>query len=64
MKEGDKALPTEESADERRKRVDRERKRLARKDKRARGLRPYEIWVTEAEWRRVKRYIGRLEAKR
>ncbi len=47
-----------------RKRVDRERKRKARKNMRAKGLRPYEIWVTAAEWPQVKRYIRLLAQKR
>ena len=47
-----------------RKEVDRERKRKARKDLRAKGLRPYEIWVTAAEWLQVKRYIERLAKSR
>lgn len=47
-----------------RKRVDRERKRKLRKDLRAKGLRPYEIWVTAAEWPQVKRYIERLAKSR
>ena len=41
-----------------------ERKRRARKDLRAKGLRPYEIWVTATEWPQVKRYIERLAKSR
>jgi hypothetical protein len=45
-------------------RADRERKRLVRERMRARGLKPYEIWVTAAEWPLVKRYIERLAKSR
>ncbi|MHB1826780.1 MAG: antitoxin MazE-like protein [Steroidobacteraceae bacterium] len=54
---------TARDADER-KRADRERKRKARKDLRAKGLRPYEIWVTATEWPQVKRYIKNLAKSR
>ncbi len=47
-----------------RKRVDRERKRRARKDMRAQGLKPYEVWVRAEEWPKVKRYIQALARKR
>lgn len=47
-----------------RKRADRDRKREARKDLRAQGLKPYEVWVTRTEWPQVKRYIERLAQKR
>lgn len=47
-----------------RKRVDRERKRRTRKDMRAQGLKPYEVWVRTEEWPKVKRYIQNLARKR
>ena len=49
---------------EERRRAERDRKRRARKDLRAKGLRPYEIWVTATEWAQVKRYIERLAKSR
>jgi hypothetical protein len=54
---------TVRTLDERR-RAERDRKRRARKDLRAKGLRPYEIWVTATEWAQVKRYIERLAKSR
>ena len=50
--------------EEERKQADRDRKRKAREEMRARGLRPYEVWVTAGEWARVKRYIERLAQRR
>ncbi len=49
---------------EERKRVDRERKQRTRKDMRAQGLKPYEVWVRAEEWPKVKRYIQTLARKR
>lgn len=54
---------TVRTLDERR-RAERDRKRRARKDLRAKGLRPYEIWVTATEWPQVKSYIERLAKSR
>ena len=50
--------------DEKRRQSDRERKRRVRKAMRARGLRPYEVWVTAEEWIGVKRYLDRLAKRR
>ena len=47
-----------------RKRADRDRKRKVRKNLRAQGLKPYEVWVTATEWPQVKRYIQCLAQKR
>ncbi len=47
-----------------RKRADRERKQRARKDLRAKGFRPYEVWVRPEQWPTVKRYIKSLDSKR
>ena len=52
------------SVQDERRRCDRERKRKVRKAMRARGLRPYEVWVTADEWPEVKRYLGRLAKRR
>ena len=49
---------------EKRRQSDRERKRKVRKALRARGLRPYEVWLTAEEWIGVKRYLDRLARRR
>ena len=58
------ARGTSTATHDERKRADRERKRKARKDLRAKGVRPYEIWVTATEWPQVKRYIKNLARNR
>ncbi len=47
-----------------RKRADRDRKRKVRKNLRAQGLKPYEVWVRAEEWPQVKRYLRGLAQKR